>query len=181
MKFHPTDVSGAYAVEIEPHADARGLFARTFCAETFADHGLATVYPHCNVSYNVKRGTLRGLHFQEAPRTEAKLIRATRGSVYDVALDLRPDSPTYLKWAAVKLSAEKRNAFYIPQGCAHGFLTLADDCELFYQMSEVYHANLGRGVRYDDPAFAIRWPFAPAVISERDASFPDYRRAPPPA
>lgn len=181
MKFHPTDISGAFVVEIEPHADGRGFFARTFCAETFAAHGLAAAYPHCNVSYNVKRGTLRGLHLQEAPKSEAKLIRATRGVIYDVALDLRPGSPTYLKWAAVELTAEKRNAFYIPQGCAHGFLTLADDCELFYQMSEVYDANLGRGVRYDDPAFAIRWPFAPAVISERDASFPDYRPAPPTA
>lgn len=175
MKFLPTPVAGAFAVEIEPHTDARGLFARTFCAETFAARGLASAYPHCNISYNVRRGTLRGLHYQAAPRSEAKLVRATSGAVFDVALDLRPSSLTYLKWAAVELTAEKRNAFYIPEGCAHGFLTLSDDCELLYQMSDVYDPALGRGVRYDDPAFAIGWPFAPVVISERDASYEFYK------
>lgn len=176
MRFRATSISGAFVVEIEPHADERGFFARTFCADTFAAHGLAHVYPHCNISYNAKRGTLRGLHYQDAPKPEAKLVRAIKGSAYDVAVDLRPASPTYLKWAAVQLSAESHNAFYIPAGCAHGFLTLSNDCELFYQMSEVYDASLARGVRYDDPAFGVEWPFTPVVVSKRDMSYEAYTR-----
>lgn len=178
MRFLPTPLAGAFVVEVEGYSDARGLFARTFCADTFRARGLASVYPHCNVSHNPKRGTLRGMHYQDAPKREAKLIRATRGAAFDVALDLRPHSPSYLKWAAVELTADRRNAFYIPEGCAHGFLTLSDDCELFYQMSEIYDPALGRGVRYDDPAFAIEWPFAPLLIGERDAAYEDYKSAP---
>ena len=174
MKFVPTAIAGAFEVEISARTDARGMFARTFCAETFAAHGLATVYPHCNVSLTAKRGTLRGMHYQDAPKRDAKLVRATRGAAFDVAVDLRPGSPTYLRWAAVELSAEMRNAHYIPAGCAHGFLSLTDDCELFYQISEVYDPKLDRGVAYDDPAFAIQWPFAPTVISERDAAHARY-------
>lgn len=174
MKFVPTAVSGAFIVEVDARSDERGLFARTFDAKSFADHGLVPVYPQCNVSQNHKRGTLRGMHYQAEPRPEIKLVRATRGRVFDVALDLRRDSPTYLKWAAVELDAIRHNAFYIPAGCAHGFLTLEDDCELFYQMSEVYVPELARGVRWDDPAFSIAWPFAPSVISERDAALESY-------
>jgi dTDP-4-dehydrorhamnose 3,5-epimerase len=174
MKFVPTAVSGAFVVEVDARSDDRGLFARTFDAKSFADHGLVPVYPQCNVSQNHKRGTLRGMHYQAEPRPEIKLVRATRGKVFDVALDLRRDSPTYLKWAAVKLDAASHNAFYIPAGCAHGFLTLEDDCELFYQMSEVYVPELARGVRWDDPAFSIAWPFMPSVISERDAALESY-------
>lgn len=174
VKFVATDVAGAFIVEPEMLEDERGAFARTFCAETFAAQGLASVYPQCNVSTNAKSGTLRGLHFQIAPRAEAKLVRATRGRVFDVALDLRPDSPSYLKWAAVELDAARYNAFYIPAGCAHGFLTLEDQCELFYQMSETYAPDLARGVRWDDPAFAIAWPFAPEIIGTRDAHYPDF-------
>lgn len=174
VKFVATDVAGAFVVEPEMREDERGAFARTFCAETFAAHGLASVYPQCNVSTNGRRGTLRGLHFQTVPKAEAKLVRATRGRVFDVALDLRPDSPSHLKWAAVELDAARHNAFYIPAGCAHGFLTLEDHCELFYQMSETYDSDLARGVRWDDPAFAIAWPFAPEVIGTRDANYPDF-------
>ena len=174
MKFNPTAIADAFEIEISARSDERGMFARTFCAETFAARGLATVYPHCNISYTSKRGTLRGMHYQEAPKQDAKLVRATRGAVFDVALDLRPGSRTYLRWAAVELSAEKRNAFYIPAGCAHGFLSLTDDCELFYQISEAYDAALDRGVAYDDPAFSIEWPFAPTFISERDATHARY-------
>lgn len=180
MKFVSTAVSGAFIVEIEEHADDRGMFARTFCAETFASRGLAWAFPQCNVSQSHQRGTLRGLHYQAGPRPEAKLVRATRGRVFDVAVDLRPASASYLRWAAVELDAAQRNAFYIPPGCAHGFLTLEDDCELFYQMSEVYAADLARGVRFDDPAFSIAWPFAPSAINARDAAFERYRPQTPP-
>ena len=178
MKFIPTAVAGAFEIEIAPRVDARGMFARTFCAETFAERGLATVYPHCNISLTEKRGTLRGMHYQDAPKRDAKIVRATRGAAFDVALDLRPNSPTYLRWAAVELTAEKRNAVYIPAGCAHGFLSLTDACELFYQISEPYDAALDRGVAYDDPAFAIAWPFTPTFISERDAAHARYVPAP---
>ncbi|AHB47811.1 dTDP-4-dehydrorhamnose 3,5-epimerase [Hyphomicrobium nitrativorans NL23] len=178
MKFIPTAIADAFEIEIDPRTDARGLFARTFCAETFAARGLASVYPHCNISHTAKRGTLRGLHYQDAPKRDAKLVRATRGTAFDVAVDLRPHSPTYLRWAAVELSAEKRNAFYIPAGCAHGCLSLTDECELFYQISEVYDPALDCGVAYDDPAFSIEWPFAPAFISERDATHARYIPAP---
>ncbi|NEJ69070.1 dTDP-4-dehydrorhamnose 3,5-epimerase [Rhizobium phaseoli] len=174
MKFLPTAVWGAFVVEVDARSDDRGMFARTFDAQTFAARGLVPVYPQCNVSRNHLLGTLRGMHYQAEPRPEAKLVRATRGRVFDVALDLRPDSPSYLKWASVELDAIRHNAFYIPVGCAHGFLTLEDDCELFYQMSQSYVPELARGVRWDDPAFSIAWPFMPSVISERDAALESY-------
>jgi dTDP-4-dehydrorhamnose 3,5-epimerase len=174
MRFLPTKVAGAYVVEPDMLADARGAFARTFCAQRFAAQGLASQYPQCNVSTNARRGTLRGLHFQVDPHGEAKLIRAMQGRVYDVALDLRPASPSYLQWAAVVLDAARHNALYIPQGCAHGFLTLEDDSALFYQMSAPHDPASARAVRWDDPAFGIDWPFAPAIISARDAACPDF-------
>lgn len=174
MKFAATDVAGAFVVEPQMLSDERGQFGRTFCAETFGAQGLATSYPQCNVSTNLRRGTLRGMHYQAEPAAEAKLVRATRGRVFDVALDLRPTSPSFLQWAAVELDAARHNAFYIPAGCAHGFLTLEDDCALFYQMSATYAPDLARGVRWDDPAFAIAWPFGPEVISARDATYPDF-------
>lgn len=174
MRFVPTAVHGAFIVEIDRHVDNRGMFARTFCAESFAARELAATYPQCNVSQNHARGTLRGMHYQANPKPEAKLVRAVRGRVFDVALDLRPESASYLKWASVELDSAIQNAFYIPAGCAHGFLTLEDDCELFYQMSEVYVAELARGVRWDDPQFAIAWPFAPKIISDRDAALGSY-------
>lgn len=177
MKLIPTAVNGAMVVEVDAHADERGLFARTFCAEAFGAHGLATQFVQCNTSHNRLRGTLRGMHYQAAPKEEAKLVRATRGRAFDVAIDLRPASTSYLKWAAVELDSERRNAFYIPPGCAHGFLTLTDECELFYMMSEPHAPDLARGVRWDDPAFAIDWPFSPLVMSERDAMCEDYKGA----
>lgn len=176
MKFLATEITGAFLVEADALADGRGMFARTFCAETFAAQGLASVYPQCNLSANIRRGTLRGLHYQADPKPEAKLVRATSGRVFDVAVDLRPQSPTYRKWAAAELDAARHNAFYIPAGCAHGFLTLEDGCTLFYQMSESYVPELARGVRWDDPAFNIDWPFAPIVISERDANYPSHNQ-----
>lgn len=176
MRFTATAIAGAFIVEVDPLVDERGLFARTFCAETFAAQGLPSVYPQCNLSVNHSRGTLRGLHYQLAPRAEAKLVRATRGTVFDVAVDLRPDSPSYLQWASVELCADRRNAFAIPAGCAHGFLTLEDGCELIYHMSSIYAPDLARGARWDDPLFAIDWPFAPVVIGERDATYPPYRQ-----
>lgn len=169
MRIRPTALAGVMIVEIDAHADERGLFARTFCAETFAAHGMATAFPHCNVSWNPRAGTLRGLHYQAAPKAEAKLVRATRGRAFDVAVDLRPGSPTYRQWTSVELDADRRNAVYVPEGCAHGFLTLTDDCELFYQMSELYEPTLSRTARWDDPAFGIAWPFTPTFISARDA------------
>ena len=174
MKFLATDIDGAFIVEPELLSDERGAFARSFCAESFAAHGLVASYPQCNISTNIRRDTLRGMHFQAAPHGEAKLVRATQGRVFDVALDLRPASPTYLKWAAVELDAARHNSFYIPEGCAHGFLTLEDDCTLFYQMSEPYAPDAARAVRWDDPAFGIDWPFAPEVTGARDAACPDF-------
>jgi dTDP-4-dehydrorhamnose 3,5-epimerase len=176
MKLVPTAITGAFIVEIEPQQDERGLFARTFCAKVFAGHGLPEYYPQCSISANPMRGTLRGLHYQADPQPEAKLVRVTRGTVFDVAVDLRPTSPSYLRWASVELSASRRNAFAIPAGCAHGFLTLQDDCELFYQLSSPYAPSLARGLRWDDPLFAIEWPFAPQVISARDAACPSFNR-----
>ncbi len=174
MKISKTRLPGVMLVEISPNADERGLFARTFDAETFTAAGLPTVWPQCNTSWNAHRGTLRGLHFQADPKPEPKLVRCTRGAVFDVAVDLRPDSPSYCGWVGAELTAEDRNALYIPPGCAHGFLTLEDGAEVFYQMGESYVPELARGVRWNDPAFAIDWPFAPVVLGERDAGYPDF-------
>lgn len=175
MKIIPTPLAGVMRVEITAHQDERGLFARTFDADLFAAHGMPTHWPHCNVSWNPKRGTLRGLHFQMEPRPEPKLVRCTRGAIWDVAVDLRPQSATYCRWTAAELTADNRSALFIPPGFAHGFLTLADDSEVFYQMGDTYVADLARGVRWDDPAFAIEWPFAPRIIGERDATYGDFR------
>ena len=139
-----------------------------------AEAGLSTAWPQCNTSWNPRRGTLRGMHYQENPRPEPKLVRCTRGRVFDVALDLRPHSPTFKAWVGVELSADSRAALYIPPGCAHGFLTLEDGCEVFYQMGESYVPELARGVRWNDPAFAIAWPIEPTLIGERDATYPDF-------
>lgn len=176
MKIEPTAIAGVMTVDISPLADDRGMFARTFCAETFAKHGLVSEFPQCNISWNSRRGTLRGMHYQDEPRPEVKLVRCTRGRVYDVIVDLRPESGTYKKWVAVELDAQLRNAVYIPAGCAHGFLTQTDDCEVFYQMGERYYPDLARGVRWDDPAFAIAWPAMPDHLSERDANYPNFPR-----
>lgn len=174
MHFVPTSLPGVYVVEPERLADDRGHFARAWCVREFADRGLETKLVQCSTSYNRRRGTLRGLHYQAAPHEEVKLVRCTRGAAYDVVVDLRPDSPTYRRWVAVELSAENGVAVYIPGGCAHGYQTLADDTELLYQMSEFYYPESARGVRWDDPALGIEWPeCSDRIIAPRDRAFPD--------
>ena len=172
--FRETKVLGGFLIEMEPHIDDRGSFARSFCRLEFEAHGLNPLVAQCNVSTNLRRGTLRGLHSQRSPHEEDKLVRCTRGSIYDVMLDLRPDSPSYGRYAGFELTASNRRSLYIPKGAFHGFLSLEDDTDVFYQMSEPYAASHGRGVRWNDPAFAIEWPGEVSVISERDASYPDY-------
>jgi dTDP-4-dehydrorhamnose 3,5-epimerase len=174
MRILPTELAGLFVVETEKHEDERGYFARTFCAEEFAAAGLGTSYPQCNTSFNRSRGTLRGLHYQDAPSPEARLVRCTRGTIFDVALDLRPNSPTWCRWFGTILSAANATMLFIPAGFAHGFQTLEDATEVFYQMSESYHGDLARGVRWDDPAFAIEWPIPSPTLSPRDAQYPDF-------
>jgi dTDP-4-dehydrorhamnose 3,5-epimerase len=174
MKFTPTKIDGAYLIEFQPIADERGFFARSFCTEEFQQHGLDTNFVQCNVSFTAQRGTIRGMHYQVAPDTETKLVRCARGAIYDVILDLRPESPTFKQWVAEELNADNHQMFYIPSGCAHGFQTLVDDTEVFYQMSGVYNAAAARGVRWDDPAFGIEMPSAVSVISERDRNYLDF-------
>lgn len=173
MNFIETALPGVVIVAPDLKGDERGFFARTWCAEEFAMHGLAARVAQCNLSYNRTRGTVRGLHYQAPPAAEDKLVRVVRGAIFDVAVDLRPDSPTFLQWVGVELTADNRQALYVPKGCAHGFQTLTDDAELFYQMSEFYAPALACGVRWDDPLFAIAWPLPVQVISERDANYPD--------
>jgi dTDP-4-dehydrorhamnose 3,5-epimerase len=174
MRFEPSPLAGAVVVDVERYADARGFFGRVFCQDEFRAAGLPTDFVQASVSYNVKRGTLRGMHFQAAPREEPKLVRCTRGAIHDVIVDVRRHSPTHRQWFAVELSADNRRALYIPPGFAHGFQTLVDDCEILYQMAERYTPELARGVRWNDPAFAIAWPIADPFMSERDAGYPDY-------
>ena len=175
MTFLETKISGVYEVHPEPLFDERGLFARTWCQKECAAAGLNPAVVQCNVSFNARQGTLRGLHYQDAPHQEAKLVRCTRGAIYDVAVDLRRDSPTFRQWTAASLTAENRHMLYISEGCGHGFLTLEDDTEIFYQMSEFYTPGWGRGARWNDPAFGIAWPREVEVISERDRTYPDFQ------
>ena len=175
MIFTETKLRGAFLIELEKHADERGFFARTFCQEAFEAHGLNSRVVQCNVSFNRRKGTLRGMHFQIAPFAEAKLVRCTSGSIHDVIIDLRPVSPTFKQHFAVELSAENRKMLYIPEKFAHGFITLEDKTEVFYQMSEFYSQESARGFRWNDPFFAIRLPLEVAVISERDRDYPDFR------
>jgi dTDP-4-dehydrorhamnose 3,5-epimerase len=174
MKFIATGLTGAYVIELERLEDERGFFARTFCRDEFAAHGLRPTFVQCNVSFNTRKGTLRGLHFQAKPHEEAKLVRCTRGAIYDVFVDIRRDSPSCKRWMAVELTAENRRMLYVPEGCAHGFQTLEDNSEVFYQISEMYHAQYARGLRWNDPAFAIRWPLPDPILSERDTHYPDF-------
>jgi len=174
MIFHETKLPGVFEIHLEPKADDRGFFARSWCQKEFESNGLNPRVVQCNVSFNARKGTLRGMHYQAAPYAEAKLVRCTKGAIYDVALDLRPHSPAYQQWAAAVLTAANRRMLYIPEGCAHGFLTLEDETEVFYQMSEFYNAESGRGVRWNDPAFRIAWPGDVKVISERDRTYPDF-------
>ena len=174
MIFTETKLSGAYILEIEKREDERGFFTRTFCQREFKEHGLNPNLVQCNISYNKLIGTLRGMHFQATPHQEAKLVRCTQGAIHDVIIDIRPDSPTYLKHIAIGLTADTHNALYVPEGFAHGFLTLEPDTCVFYQMSEFYAPGYARGFRWDDPAFNIEWPADVNMISERDAGYPDY-------
>jgi dTDP-4-dehydrorhamnose 3,5-epimerase len=174
MRFLSTELVGVFEVHLEGNYDDRGFFARSWCQKEFETNGLNPRVVQCNVSFNARKGTLRGMHWQEAPYAETKLIRCTMGGVFDVVLDLRSASPTYKRWIAVALTAENRRMIYVPEGCAHGFLTLSDDTEVFYQMSEFYRAEGARGVRWDDPAFGIKWPCKVEVISERDRCYPDF-------
>jgi dTDP-4-dehydrorhamnose 3,5-epimerase len=172
--FKPTDLAGAYVVEPDRHPDVRGYFARTFCEKEFADHGLDPHVSQCSVSFNCRKGTLRGMHYQTAPSEEVKVVRCNRGSIYDVIIDLRTASPTYKNWFATQLDEQNGNMLYIPKGFAHGFQTLADDTEVFYQMSQVFAPEHARGVRWNDPAFSISWPEAERIILDRDRNYPDF-------
>lgn len=175
MIFHATSIPGAMRIELDRRGDSRGYFARSFCTEEFAARGLETSFVQQNLSVSAVRGTLRGLHFQRDAAAEAKLIRVVRGAIYDVVLDLRPDSPTYGAWEAFDLNDANQSALYIPRGAAHGFLTLSDNVEVHYLLSNWYNPAAEAGIRWDDPAFAIRWPMAPTVMSDRDRAFPDFR------
>lgn len=176
MRFAPTPLPGAWVLELERLGDERGWFARTFDAEEFRAHEMNPEVVQCNASFNARRDTLRGMHYQADPHGESKLVRCVRGAIHDVAVDLRPDSPTYLAWHGVELSAENGHAFYIPAGLAHGFQTLAEDSEVLYQMGHRYVPEAARGVRFDDPVFGIRWPEPQGelVVSERDRSYADF-------
>lgn len=174
MIFRETAIEGVWVVEPERHADERGFFARTWDGAELARRGLNGDLAQCSISFNDRRGTLRGMHYQEAPYEEAKLVRCTAGAIFDVAVDLRPGSSTFSRWVGHELSADNRLALYVPEGCAHGFLTLADASEVVYAISERYAPDAARGVRWDDPAFGIEWPGTVEVISERDRSYPDF-------
>jgi len=174
MRFLETPLPGAWVIELEELGDERGWFARTFDSDEFRARGLNPAIVQCNASFNARRGTVRGLHYQADPHGESKLVRCVRGAIFDVAVDLRPRSPTLRGWHGVELSAENRRAYYIPPGLAHGFQTLSDDCEVLYQMGHPHVPEAARGVRWDDPALAIDWPDpgGERVVSERDASYP---------
>jgi dTDP-4-dehydrorhamnose 3,5-epimerase len=174
LRFTETHLSGAFIIEPEKFEDDRGFFARTFCQKEFAAHNLIGEVAQCSVSFNRKKGTLRGMHYQVAPFEESKLIRCIRGSLYDVIIDLRPESPTFKQYVAAVLSAENGKMLYVPEGFAHGFETLEDGSEVFYQISKSYSPEHARGVRWNDPAFGIQWPEAPTIILERDRNYPDF-------
>ena len=174
MIFTPTELKDAYIVEPKKLEDERGFFARTWCEREFRDRGLNPNLVQCNISFNHKKGTLRGMHLQVEPYAEAKLVRCTQGAIYDVIIDLRPDSNTYKQWIAVELTPENHKALYVPEGFAHGFQTLADNTEVFYQMSQFYAPECARGYRWNDPSFNIDWPLEISVISDKDLNLTDY-------
>jgi dTDP-4-dehydrorhamnose 3,5-epimerase len=174
MIFTPLKLQGAFLVELEKREDERGFFARSWCEEEFRAHGLNPVIAQCNVAFNHRKGTLRGMHYSAAPFEEAKLVRCTAGALYDVIIDLRPDSPTYKQHAKEVLTAANHRSLYVPEGFAHGFQTLEDNTEVFYQMSRAYSPEHARGVRYNDPAFGIEWMTDVTVILDRDRTFPDF-------
>jgi dTDP-4-dehydrorhamnose 3,5-epimerase len=173
--FQQTELQGAFLIELDKIQDNRGFFARAWCAKELAAHGLTAVVHQANVSFNIKAGTLRGMHYQVEPYGEAKTVRCTRGAIYDVIIDLRPKSPTYKQWIGAELTADNYTMLYVPENFGHGFLTLADNTEVTYQVSEFYTPGAERGIRWNDPAFAIRWPADVRVVSEKDANWPDYQ------
>jgi len=174
MIFKKTKIAGVYLLEPERLADDRGFFARIWCQTEFAEHGIDARVVQCNLSFNPRKGTMRGMHYQLAPHEETKTVRCTMGAIFDVAVDLRNNSPTFKQWVGAPLTAENREMLVIPPGCAHGYLTLADDAEVAYQMSEYYAPGYGAGVRWNDPAFGIRWPGEVTVIAARDRDYPDF-------
>jgi dTDP-4-dehydrorhamnose 3,5-epimerase len=174
VRFIETPLNGAYIIEIEAIEDERGSFARSWCQKEFVEHGLNSRIVQCNISFNKKRGTLRGMHFQVEPFAEAKLVRCTRGAIYDVIIDLRENSHSLKKWFAVELNESNQRMLYIPKGFAHGFQTLEDNTEVFYQMSEFYYPEYSRGLRWDDPFFSIKWPEGERIISKKDQEYPDF-------
>lgn len=174
MIFDPTGVAGAYLITPEPHRDDRGFFARIWCQDEFARHGLSSAVAQVNVGFSPRRGTLRGMHYQVAPHLESKLVGCTRGAAFDVVIDLRPDSPSFRRWHAAELTETNGCMLYVPEGCAHGYLTLRDDTEVRYQASVPFASAASRGVRFDDPAFGVTWPEPISIISDRDRSWPDF-------
>jgi len=174
MILRETKIAGVFEIQIEPKTDERGFFARTWCREEFEAHGLNERLAQCSISFNPRKGTLRGMHYQVAPYEETKLVRCTRGAIYDVVVDLRPQSSTFRNWIAVVLTSENCSMVYVPKGCAHGFLTLEDATEVFYQISETYNLESARGVRWNDPAFGIAWPEKITLISARDQNYPSF-------
>jgi len=172
--FRETRLAGAFTIDIEPAHDARGFFARTWCAEELQRRGLVSELTQCSLSFNKSKGTLRGMHYQQAPHDETKVVSCKAGAIYDVIVDLRPDSSSFRQWCAVELSADNRRLLYIPAGLAHGFLTLQDDSEVYYQISGRFVSGSARGVRWNDPAFGIAWPVEPSVMAGRDCTYPDF-------
>jgi len=175
MIFKKTKISGVYLLEPERLTDERGFFARVWCQSEFTEHGIDPRVVQCNLSFNPHKGTMRGMHYQRAPHEETKIVRCTMGAIFDVALDLRRDSPTFKQWVGAPLTAENREMLVIPPGCAHGYLTLAPNTEVFYQMSAYYVPTHGAGVRWNDPAFGIHWPADVTTIADRDRDYPDFR------
>ncbi len=175
MIFHRTDLAGAFVIEPERVEDKRGFFARSFCEREFRAHGLTDTFVQCSISFNRRRGTLRGMHFQSAPHEESRVVRCTVGAIHDVIIDLRPSSPTFKRWFSIDLTAKNRLMLFVPTGFAHGFQTLEDNTEILYQISEFYHPECARGIRWDDPAFSIQWPsVAERVMSQRDQRHGDF-------
>jgi dTDP-4-dehydrorhamnose 3,5-epimerase len=174
MLFTETDVKGVYIIELEPISDDRGFFARSWCKKEFEEHHLNPNIVQINIGFSIRQGTLRGIHYQNEPYGEVKLVRCTTGAIFDVAVDLRPDSPTYKKWVGAELTAENRKMLYVPEGCGHGYQTLESNTEILYQTSQLYCREAARGLRFDDPAFGVRWPLPIQVISDQDKSWADY-------
>ena len=173
MIFKETKLEGAFIIEPERVADERGFFARTFCSKEFERQKLVSQFVQCNISFNSKKGTLRGMHYQVKPHEEVKLVRCTQGAIYDVIIDLREGSPTFMHWFAAELTEENRTMLYVPEGFAHGFQTVRDNTEVFYQMSGFYHPDCSRGIRWDDPAIAIAWPIKTIIVSAKDSEYAD--------